>query len=147
MQTADREIVSARLFRAPPERLFDACVDAGSLAQWWGPRGFTNTILELDPRPGGRWRSIMHAPDGTDFQIVREFVEVAPPRRLVVRHMQDAHSFTTIMTFDERKGATLLTWRMLFDLASEAARVKSIISAANEENFDRLQAHLAAGQS
>jgi uncharacterized protein YndB with AHSA1/START domain len=138
----DREIVSTRIVMSPPDRVFRACTDAARLAQWWGPHGFTNTFHEFDPRPGGRWRSTMHGADGTEYPITREFIEVTPARRLVVRHEQGDHSFTTTMTFEERDGATMLTWRMLFDLASEVEKLGARIRVANEENFDRLEQHL-----
>ena len=48
------------------------------------------------------------------------------------------------ITFEEQNGKTRLTWRMLFDSACECARVRTSASAANEQNFDRLQSHLAA---
>ena len=47
------------------------------------------------------------------------------------------------MTFAEEAGRTRLTWRMLFESAAELERVRAFIPAANEQNFDRLQALLA----
>ena len=37
------------------------------IAQWWGPVGFTNTVYEMDVRPGRVFRIDMHGPDGTTF--------------------------------------------------------------------------------
>ena len=70
-----RDIVSARFFDAPREQVFEAFCDPSLLARWWGPKGFTNTIYELDVRRGGHWRSVLHAPDGRDFANHSVFVQ------------------------------------------------------------------------
>jgi hypothetical protein len=51
-----KEVVVSRLIDAPRERVFDAWVKPEKLAQWWGPKGFTNARCEIDPRPGGKIR-------------------------------------------------------------------------------------------
>ena len=53
---AEREIVSARVFDVPRERIFSAWTDPAHLAHWWGPKGFRNSFHEFDLRPGGNWR-------------------------------------------------------------------------------------------
>lgn len=141
---ADREVVNARLFAAPRERVFEAFADSSHLVHWWGPLGFTNEFHEFDLRPGGAWRFVMRGPDGTEYDIVKEFVEVVRPERIVLRHVDAAHGFKMTMTFAEHAEGTLLTWRMLFDSASEVANLKEFLAQANEQNFDRLQAFLGS---
>jgi uncharacterized protein YndB with AHSA1/START domain len=144
MSTAsDQEIVSARLISAPRELVFRAFSDPEHLAQWWGPKGFTNTFHEFELRPGGPWRFVMHAPDGAQYRNESDFVEVVRPERIVFDHLEPVHQFRMTMTFEEEAGKTRLTWRMRFESAEEYARMKGFIPAANEENFDRLEAHLA----
>ena len=46
--TADREIVFTRVFDAPRRMVWEAWTDPKQLALWWGPRGFTTTIEEMD---------------------------------------------------------------------------------------------------
>jgi uncharacterized protein YndB with AHSA1/START domain len=140
---ADREIVTTRVFDAPPERVFEAFSRPDVLARWWGPNGFTNTIHEFDLRPGGRWRLTMHSPDGTDYANESVFDEVVRPERIVFRHLEPVHSFRMTMLLTDRGGRTELTWRMLFDTAAECARVKAFVGDANEQNFDRLGEQLA----
>ncbi len=48
----DRELVATRTFEAPRELVWAAWTDPRHIARWWGPRGFTNTISEMDVRPG-----------------------------------------------------------------------------------------------
>ncbi|HSI06866.1 MAG: SRPBCC domain-containing protein [Myxococcota bacterium] len=137
-----RDIVSSRLFRAPREDLFEAFRDGGRLAAWWGPKGFSCAFDVFEPRAGGRWRFTMQGPDGVTYPMVKDFTEVTAPERVAYRHSQEGHAFTMHMTFVDAGDATLLIWRMRFDSVEEAKRVRSFIESANEENFDRLEAHL-----
>ena len=70
IKTSDREIAITRLFNAPRELLWKVWTEPKHIAQWWGPKGFTNTIHKMEVKPGGRWDFIMHGPDGVD-KIVR----------------------------------------------------------------------------
>ena len=135
-------VVGARLFAVTRERLFEAFSDPQQLAHWWGPKGFTNTFEEFDLRPGGAWRFTMHAPTGAEYHNVSEFIEVQRPERIVFEHLRPVHRFTMTMIFTEEQGGTRLTWRMQFESAEEVERLGSFLATANEENFDRLQAHL-----
>jgi uncharacterized protein YndB with AHSA1/START domain len=139
---ADREIVSTRFFEAPRELLFEAFSNPDHLARWWGPEGFTNTIHTFDLRPGGIWLLTMRGPDGTAYENESVFTEVSIPERVVFQHLEPVHGFQMTMTFAEENGGTRLTWRMLFDDPEEYARVKPLVTAANEQNFDRLHTHL-----
>ncbi len=62
------EIAVARLIKAPPALVFQAWTDPVGISNWWGPRGFSTTTLGMDVRPGGKWRHIMHGPDGRDYE-------------------------------------------------------------------------------
>lgn len=114
----DRQIVHARVYPAPPERVFPLWVTREHLERWWGPDGFSLTVDELDVRPGGRWTFTMHGPDGTDYPNTIVFEEVSPPGRLVFLHGEpgDAHpQFRFVVTFDEMAGSTALTMRQVFE--------------------------------
>lgn len=137
------EIVSARVFDAPRDVVYGAFSDPRQLAQWWGPRGFTNTFHEFDLRPGGAWRFVMHGPDGAEYQMAKDFIEVVPPERVVLQHLGPMHSFRMTMGFGDLGERTHVTWRMRFESQEEADRVRALVAEANEQNFDRLAAHLA----
>lgn len=137
-----REIISSRVVPYPASQVFGAFTDAKTLATWWGPSGFTNTFQEFDPRPGGRWRFVMHGPDGTDYPNENQFLEIAAPRRIVLRHLSRPEFRMTITLADE-PGGTHITWRMLFATIEQCDQVRSYAPAANEQNFDRLEAVLA----
>src|SRR5512144_2660437 len=138
MSAGERTIVNMRRLELPRAQLFEAFRDPARLAQWWGPRGFTNTFHEFECRPGGKWRFTMHSPDGKSFENASDFVEVAPPERIVFVHQLPVHRFRMTMTFEETAGgsATALTWRMEFESAAEANEFRDLIHEANEQNFD-----------
>ena len=68
IKTAEREITITRVFNAPRALVFKAWADASELAQWWGPKGFTNPVCELDVRVGGAIRIQMRSPDGSPIR-------------------------------------------------------------------------------
>lgn len=140
---ASREVVSVRRLNAPRERVFAAWTDPAQLARWWGPKGFRNTFHEFDPRPGGIWRFVMHAPNGIDFPNRSVFVEISRPERIVFEHLEPVHKFLATADFAEKDGKTEVVFRMVFETAEECARVKPFVAEANEQNFDRLEALLA----
>jgi uncharacterized protein YndB with AHSA1/START domain len=139
-------IVSSRIIEAPCEAVFGAFSDPEQLALWWGPKDFTNTFREFDLRPGGEWRFVMHGPDGADFENHSSFVEVAKPERVVFDHV-NAPQFRMTQTYEDLGGRTRLTWRMQFASAEKCEKVKSFAPAGIEQNFDRLEAHLAKTHS
>lgn len=141
-ESAEAGIVNTRTFAVPRALLFEACSNSDHLVHWWGPEGFTNTFHEFDLRPGGAWRFVMHGPDGAEYAMDKEFVEIVRPERIVLQHLQEGHNFQMTMTFEDDPGGTRLTWRMLFEDPEESARLRDVISDANEQNFDRLQAYL-----
>jgi uncharacterized protein YndB with AHSA1/START domain len=141
--SAESPIVSTRLLDVPPATVFEAFRDPVVLAEWWGPHGVTNTFHEFDFRSGGAWRFVMHGPDGTDYPMVNDFVEIIPLERIHIYHRQSGHDFQLIITLAEESGKTRLIWAMQFDEAEEAQRVRDAVIVANEQNLDRLAAQLA----
>jgi len=141
-QPASQPIVSARIFTETREAVFAAFSEPVRLARWWGPQGFTNTFQEFDFRPGGAWRFTMHGPGGAAYAMDHQFMDIAAPERIVVRHLQQGHDFTLTMTFATQDNGTELTWEMRFADPAEAVKVRDFVLRANEENFDRLAAHL-----
>ncbi|WP_372782190.1 SRPBCC domain-containing protein [Phenylobacterium sp.] len=79
---AGHEVTLTRTFKAPAALVFDCFVDPGRFARWWGPLGCQNEILKLDARPGGEISLRMFGP-GFDHVMGGEFLEIAPPKRIV----------------------------------------------------------------
>ena len=134
------EIISTRLFPVSRERLFTAFRDPQQLELWWGPKGFTNTFDEFDFRPGGDWKFTMHGPDGKDYANHSVFAEIVNDERIVFDHV--APDFRMTITLADAEGGARMTWCMGFPSAEICERFKPMCVPANEENFDRLAAHL-----
>jgi uncharacterized protein YndB with AHSA1/START domain len=79
----EQELVLTRVFDAPRELVFKVWTDPKHLAKWWGPRGFTNPVCELDLRPGGAILIHMRGPDGTVYPMTGVYQDVVPPEGLV----------------------------------------------------------------
>ncbi len=123
--------------------MFEAFSDPQQLMLWFGPNGFTSTFETFDFRVGGEWVFTFHGPNGTDYPNESTFVEIVPNERIVYDHTCMPH-FRMTMTFADNEGGTLLTWRMAFETVQLCKALKGICVPANEENFDRLAAHLAS---
>jgi uncharacterized protein YndB with AHSA1/START domain len=135
--TADREIVTTRLIHASREWVWKAWTDPQHLAQWWGPKGFSNTFHTFELRPGCEWRFLMHGPDGTDYKNHSVFVEIVPHERLVLDHLSGPH-FRMEATFVDRNGGTEVTFRGIFDTVKEFEQVKGFAIDGNRETMDRM---------
>ena len=57
-------MVVTRVFDAPRELVRKAWTDPKYIMQWWGPKGFTAPVCEMDFRVGGKLLCCMNAPDG-----------------------------------------------------------------------------------
>ncbi len=131
-----------RVFDAPRDEVYGAWIDPEKLARWWGPEGFTNTFELFEPRPGGAWKFVMHAPDGTAYPQHSVIVEIIPLERIVFDH-KPPHTYRGVVTFEADGEKTKLTFRMIHETAEECERVRKFVVDGNEQNFDRLEAVLA----
>lgn len=82
----ERTLIIERIFRAPPEQVFEAWTDPEILVQWWGPEGFATTPAEcaMDVREGGAWRTVMRNDKGEAHTASGVYREITPPSRLVM---------------------------------------------------------------
>ncbi len=61
-------VVSAeRVLSFTTRQVFAAFAQPEQLAQWWGPKDFTNTFEQFEFAPGGRWVFVMHGPNGANY--------------------------------------------------------------------------------
>jgi uncharacterized protein YndB with AHSA1/START domain len=72
-----------RRFNAPPEKVFSAWTDAEKMKRWMGPGQIFAKHTESDPRVGGRYRIVMQAPSGEEFDVSGMFREVIANKKLV----------------------------------------------------------------
>ena len=142
-KSGEREITASRLFDAPRELVFRVWTEPGHVARWWGPNGFRTTIREMDVRPGGAWRFVMHGPDGTDYPNQIVYVEVIPPERLVYDHVSGP-TFRMTALFAEEGEKTRVSVRMLFRSREERDRTIESFHAVEglDQTLGRLGEHL-----
>src|SRR5688500_11928262 len=80
---SDREMVITRLFNAPRKLVFEASTKPEHVRQWWGPRGTSLAVCEIDLRPGGKWRYVIRGADGQEFAFSGVYREIVAPERMV----------------------------------------------------------------
>lgn len=140
--SADGVCFSSRLFPFTPAQILAAFANADQLATWWGPDGFSNTFEIFEFKAQGRWKFVMHGPDGKDYPNDSVFLE-ASQQKIIVRHVSQPN-FTLTITLAEADGQTNLGWHQAFDDPSVAASMAHIIVPANEQNLNRLHQVLLA---
>lgn len=140
----DTTIENSRVFNFPVALLYSAWSNPEHLQRWWGPMGFTNTFHRFDFREGGHWEFTMHGPDKGNYQNHVEFVKIDEPN-LIAWKRHSKPLFNIVATFEEVEGnKSKLVFRMVFDTPEECSKLKPYVVDKNEENFDRLEAELAA---
>src|SRR2546428_9607982 len=107
----EREIVLTRVFNAPRSLVFDALTRPELLKRWFGPRGWSLVVCEVDLRVGGAWRFVLRGPDGKDMGIGGVYREIVRPERSVHTESFDDYPGESIVTtvLVEDRGRTTLT--------------------------------------
>lgn len=149
-ENSDREIVVSRTFDAPRELVWQAMTDPHHVVHWWGPRGFTTTIEQMDVCPGGVWKQTLHGPDGANYPNKSIFKEVVPPERIVYSHGGGREggpgsSFVATWTFEVvSPRQTKVTMRLVFGSAEARDFVVKEFSAleGGKQTLERLAEHL-----
>jgi uncharacterized protein YndB with AHSA1/START domain len=145
----DREIVVTRVFDAPRHLVFDAFTKPELLKRWFGPRGWSLTVCEVDLRVGGTFRFILRGPDGKEMGMRGVYREIVAPERSV--HMESFDDYpgesqvTTVLA--ERGGKTTLTATVLYP--SQEIRdivIKSGMEHGAAESYDKLAELLVSAE-
>lgn len=146
---ADRPTITMeREFAAPPEAVFGAYRDPDALKEWYGPDGFTITMVAMDFRVGGLLRFIMHGPDGTDYTNRIMYRDIVPGARLAYRHGSDMddcpNAFEVVITFAPAgAGRTLLTMSSTFSsLEARNAVMKFGAVELGKQTLEKLAAFI-----
>jgi uncharacterized protein YndB with AHSA1/START domain len=144
---SDREIAVARAFDAPRTLVWEACHRCEHLANWWGPRGFELIECSIDLRPGGGYRFVQKAPDGSIHPFHGTYQEIHEPERVVFTQVYEpipGAEMVVSQTLTEHDGKTTLTQSLLF--SSKEARDGTIASGmewGERQSFERLDEVLA----
>ena len=81
--TPAKEVIITRIFNAPPELMYQLWTDAKHLEKWWGPKGFTAPLVDLETYPGGNMRIDMQGPDGTIYPGAGKYIELKETELIV----------------------------------------------------------------
>jgi uncharacterized protein YndB with AHSA1/START domain len=77
-------VVIERTFDAPVDLIWGMWTDPEHFKQWYGPKGFTVPVAEMEVRIGGKRLICMASPDGgMKMWTTGEYVEIVPNQRLV----------------------------------------------------------------
>ena len=76
-------MVVTRIFDAPRELVWKAWTDPKYVMQWWGPKGFTSPVCQMDFRVGGKYLICTRTPDGQDFWHGGEYHEIVPHEKII----------------------------------------------------------------
>jgi uncharacterized protein YndB with AHSA1/START domain len=88
-----------RVLRAPPQRVYRAFLDAGAMAKWLPPNGFTGSVHHLDARVGGTFRmSFTNFTTGHSHAFGGEYFELVENARLRYTDRFDDPNLPGVMT-------------------------------------------------
>ncbi len=126
----DREIVLTRVFDAPRHLVFDAFTKPELLKRWFGPRGWSLALCEVDLRVGG-----------TEMGMRGVYREITPPESSV--HMESFDDYpgeSQVSTaLVERGGQTTLTATVLYPSKEvRDAVINSGMEHGAAESYDKL---------
>lgn len=84
MASSPRSLTARQRYDAPAALVFEAFTDPLILPRWFSPGpAIAMDVLAHELRPGGRYRFRYRQSDGTISIVAGEFLEIAPPERLV----------------------------------------------------------------
>lgn len=130
-----RELTVERNVEMPAQLAWEGWTEPKHITKWWGPKGWTTTVYEMDVRPGGVWRYSLKAVDnsGEEAYCRAVYEEVEAPRKLVYTDtfadsewnvVSDSEMYTTV----------------LFEEKSEGTRISIVTRFATNEQLDNAEA-------
>ena len=81
MSDIERMVVTG-VFDAPRNVVWTAWTEPRYVMQWWGPKGFTAPVCQMDVRTGGKSLFCMKAPDGREFWNAVEYIDIVPHEKI-----------------------------------------------------------------
>lgn len=120
------DFVISRVLNASRDKVWKAWAEREELMKWFGPKGVSIPVANLELRSGGVFHYCMHTPDGHDMWGKWTFREIVAPEKLVlISSFSDAQGGITrhplaadwpletlsTTTFEAQGDKTLLTIR------------------------------------
>jgi len=148
-------VVIERTFEAPVELVWQMWTDPEHFKQWYGPKGFSVPVAEIDLRVGGKRLVCMASPDGSmKMWTTGEHTEIFPTERLVYTESPADENGNVVppsaMGMPDGYPATTEVTVLLEDLAG---RTRMVMTHAGvpadsgagggwEQAFDKLAGHV-----
>jgi uncharacterized protein YndB with AHSA1/START domain len=151
---SENAIKFVRRFSADRDTVWAMWTQAERLRNWWGPKGFTTPVFEVDFREGGAWFYCMQDPEGQRYCGKMIYGEIDPPRRFTAadifadeegKPISDLPEARSEFEFVENNGETVVT--NISRYSTQAARDQVIdmgVEAGLSQCFDRLDQYLAS---
>ena len=153
---ADRTFVMERIFGASRELVFEAFSKPEHLKHWWGPKGWTLPVCELDFRPGGTWLYCMRGPGGEESWGKATYQDIVPPEKISYLDsfvdsdgnvLESTPQMQITITFEALGHRTKVTNRAVFGSADELKSVLDMgMAEGANETWDRLEVFLENAQ-
>ena len=138
--SGDRAVLMTRVFNAPRQLVWDAFSKPELMQRWFGPRGYSLPVCEMDVRPGGKFRFVLRGPDGREMVMRGTYREIAPPERSV--HMESYDDFpgesTVTAVFTESGGKTTMTATVEYPSQMVRDNVVPHMEHGAAESYDKL---------
>ena len=81
---AQKPFFISHTFNASREQVWKAWTECERVKQWFGPKGFTTTVANMDFRPGGTYHYCMQSADGHEMWGKFVYREIVEPERIVL---------------------------------------------------------------
>ncbi len=155
-EVASKEIVISRTFDTPRRKVWQAWTQPRQIEQWWGPRGFTTRVDEMDFEPGGNFKYTMLDADKNEYPSVGVFQEITEPKRIVATdEFGDSENneqaapeglptgMVTTTAFDEENGKTTVTISIMHQSVADRKKHEEmgVVTGFNEQ-LDKLEEYL-----
>lgn len=142
-----QDVIITRTLAASRQRVFRVMTDPALLPRWWGPAYLSTTVVEMDLRPGGRWRYVQRDPAGPEYGFHGVYHSVVPPESLVYTFEYEGAPGRVILetvTLEDAPGGTRLTERATFQsVADRDEMLREGMEDGAVESLDRLAALVA----
>jgi uncharacterized protein YndB with AHSA1/START domain len=133
-----------RVYKAPVAAVYAAWTQPEEMKHWMGPSdAFGEAEVTMDVRVGGRYRIVMHSPDGETHRVGGVYREVVPNSKLVYtwawESTPERESLVTLEFVPSSAGTELvLTHQRFADLQARDKHNEGWIGCLN-----RLERHLS----
>jgi uncharacterized protein YndB with AHSA1/START domain len=142
IEPGKQELTITRVFDAPRELVFKAFTDPKLVAQWFGPREYTNTIDKFEVRPGGLWRIVQRNQSGEEFAFHGVHHDIVAPERMVATFEFEGvpgHVLLQTVNLEPLGQKTRLVEQLVFQsVADRDGMVASGMQRGSDESMDRM---------